>query len=423
MTARTLRTVAARMLTRLRSLPWLWDALVRFGMSTGITLENGRLLECISRPWWLYRAGGRVPVCEVHRSTPEPVTDQDVSLCERLIAAFVAVVDDQERAPRPRGIWGWIADKHQRQLGEMLERKDAFQLARLLASMFQREFIWGLIGDASLRHHENRLGLRIFSLKSLDMLVSLAEATGVACLENPVQGQAGAAFDAGLAGLLSRLDEAVGLRIDFPKVGAPCGLLIAERLITLDTPEQLYAAMRLDQARLEHLASRPESAIRVVEIGGGYGGMCYWYVRLHPAVARYTIVDLPVVNVLQGYFLAQALGAEKISFVGEQPALVRIVPDSLLNDVDTPFDILVNKDSMPEMPSDTVATYLAWGGVSCDGLFYSYNQEARAGFPPGGDAQGVVPHAVARAGAFRRMRRDHSWLRRGYAEEVYLPVR
>lgn len=40
-----------------------------------------------------------------------------------------------------------------------------------------------------------------------------------------------------------------------------------------------------------------------------------------------------------------------------------------------------------------------------------------------GEAQGIVHKAVAEMGRFERLRRDESWVRRGYVEEIYVPVR
>jgi hypothetical protein len=85
--------------------------------------------------------------------------------------------------------------------------------------------------------------------------------------------------------------------------------------------------------------------------------------------------------------------------------------------VETPVDVVVNKDSMPEMPRDAMVSYLEWARSNCKGIFYSYNQEAASEFL--GEAQGIVSTTIDELGGFSRTRRDHSWLRRGYAEEIY----
>ena len=402
-----------------RVLPvWLKRTLIRLGTPIGVTMNNWTLLEVLSRPWWLYRSWGRVPVCKIERRRPLPVSEADVALCERLLAAFVAATSEgHAQGETHDGIWAWILNTHQRQLAETLDRGDAHALARLLASMFQQEFVWGIAPGAHLRESESWLGSRILSLKSLDGLVSLAEALGVSPVENPEQGRAGIAFGDGIATLVAKMDSVLGFRVDAPEVGAPYGLAIDEHLITLEAPDQIYGAMRLDRALHTHLPRDRQRHSTIVEIGGGYGGMCYWFMRMRSEIERYTIVDLPIMSVLQGYFLAKTLGPTTVSLLGERPAKVTLLPNSRLAEVDTPFDALVNKDSMPEMPYETMVDYLEWGRSNCDGIFYSYNQEAAADFL--GKTQSLVPKAVEQIGGFSRIRRDASWVRRGYAEEIY----
>lgn len=351
---------------------------------------------------------------------PNPVTDADIAICERLIMAFTRAADEGgDTQGRPdRGLWAWIWDNHHRRLADALERGDPRYLGGLLASMFREDFASGIEHGGPVSDFESWLGSRIQSRKALDVLVSLAEALGVVPVENPEQGRAGIAFDEGITRLVASIDHALGIHIDAPNVGAPFGLAVDERLITLETPELIYAAMRLDQAVRIHLQTTTGEPPTVVEIGGGYGGMCYWFLRMRPDIERYTIVDLPTVSVLQGYFLAKALGPATISFLGEPPTQVRLIPNFALSQVETPFDVLVNKDSMPEMPRDTMVGYLEWARLSCAGFFYSYNQETAADIL--GQTQGIVSQEIRTVGGFDCIRRDHSWLRRGYAEEIYI---
>jgi hypothetical protein len=47
-----------------------------------------------------------------------------------------------------------------------------------------------------------------------------------------------------------------------------------------------------------------------IEIGGGFGGMALFGLRA--GATRWPIVDLPIMNVVQGYFLIKCLGGNKI---------------------------------------------------------------------------------------------------------------
>jgi hypothetical protein len=232
--------------------------------------------------------------------------------------------------------------------------------------------------------------------------------------ENPEQGIPGRALDDGIEPIVASLEEQLGLRLDFPDVGAPYGLRAGARLISPDMPEQIYAAERLSAA-VKQANLRPQ---HIVEIGAGYGGMAYWFLQRHRNVAQYTIVDLPVTNVLHGYFLSKALGRASVSFIGEQPARIVVLPENALQAIRPHVDVVVNKDSMPEMSRDTMHDYLRWIAANCRGLFFSYNQEGQAAF--GDQRQGVVFEGVRHVSGLRRLRRDMSWLRRGYVEEIYL---
>jgi hypothetical protein len=392
------------------------EALRRFGLLVGLPSYTWQLLETIRRPEWLYRAKGRLPRGRLDFRDPPAVSEADVRLCERLIASYAAA--RALSAEATGGMWSTIFTSHQRRLGEALEQGDPPALAAILASMFRAEFVFGIAPGSLVRESKSRLGARIWWLKILDGLLSLAEALGVTGVENPEQGVPGQAFDGGIDGLVAKIETCLGCSIDFPDVGAPYGILAGGHMVTLESPEQIYAAERLRRAMQLHLSPESASRPRIVEIGAGYGGMAYWLLRMQETVERYVIIDLPVMNVLQGYFLSRALGPEAVSFYGEKPARITIVPNSALASVAVPYDVLVNKDSMPEMPEQAMLDYLVWARSSCEGLFFSCNQETAAPFD--GVQQGLVPEAVQRVGGFTRTRRDASWLRRGYVEEIYM---
>jgi hypothetical protein len=375
----------------------------------------GRALEVFDRPWWLYRARGAIPHLDVVFRDPVPPAEPDVALCRRLIDAYVLAQAD---APAPTGMWSHgIFEQRQRELVRALDRGDPTVLAELLAGMFRSDFVLGMAPGSLGVGRRPAMLQRLGSLTTLSKLVSLAESQGVARVENPEQGAAGVGLENGVDALVRSLETHLEISLDFPDVGAAYGVMAAGRLITPETPDQVYAAARLREAIGKHLADRPEP-LRVVEIGGGYGGMAYWLLRMVDSTVRYVVIDLPVVNVLQGYFLSQALGHTVVSLYGEETGPVSIVPGHALSSVETPFDALVNKDSMPEMAPGAASGYLSWARSACNGIFYSYNQEAAASFA--GTPQIVVPEVLGQIGGFTRISRDVSWLRRGYAEEIYV---
>ncbi|MGH2839684.1 MAG: putative sugar O-methyltransferase [Solirubrobacteraceae bacterium] len=396
----------------------LSHALVSAGSRVGVTPYNWRLLKSTRHRELHLRSCG-VAHQPIEERPPHPVGDADVALCERLVDAYGAARSHGAGEDQVGGVWSWIYEHHQRGLARTLDARDAPALALALASMFRRPFVHGLAAGALLDHSRSRLGARIWRVKSLDGLISLAEALGELAVQGAERGRGNPALDDGLGELVERVEARLGYSIDFPDVGAAPGTLVHGRLLTIDSAEQIYAAARVEQALRAHLpdASR---APRIVEIGGGYGAMAYWFLRGASDPSRYTIVDLPIVCVLQGYFLSKALGEPQVSLFGEDPARVAIVPTTALDDVQTPYDVLVNKDSMPEMPAAAALAYLAWARGTCDGIFFSCNHESAREYL--GDELGIVARLVEQAGGFVRLRRDRSWVRPGYIEEIYAPA-
>lgn len=392
-------------------------AAVAAGARAGVTPYNWRLLRSTRRVGWHIAPPGRVPQTPIVARPPQTPDDADIALCERLIAAYDVALGETPAAEQTSGMWKWIYEQRHLELAGILRLGDSRALSVELAAMFRKTFMLGMAPGSLVSHSRSLLGSRIWRLKTLDAIVSLAEALGVVPVSGTEQRTTRDVFGGGLEKLAEGIEAALGCSIDFPQVGAPYGITMGSRLVTLETPELIYSAVRLDQAITAHLRGKALAAPRIVEIGGGYGATCMWLVRAGRLPGRYTIVDLPIVNVLQGYFLSQALGADQVSLLGEPAARVSIVPNSRLDAVEVPYDVLVNKDSMPEMPTATVREYLAWASSTCESIFYSCNHESAAPFL--GEQQVLVPDLVTATGAFVRVRRDESWVRRGYVEEIY----
>ena len=242
--------------------------------------------------------------------------DIDLDLCERLITAYAKTLEAMTYETSEPDMWSWILEARQRDVAAALEAQDVEGLAALLTSMFRQDFVLGMAPGPIFGNASSRLARLSWRLKTLDALTSLAEALGIVKVETPEQGETALAFEAGVDNLIAGLEQALGFRLDFPDVGAAIGFEFGTRLITPDTPDQIYAAFRIDQALRTHWEPRVDRAqsISITEIGGGYGSMCYWLLQMRRSIVSYTIVDLPIVNVIQGYFLGRALGPDRVSF-------------------------------------------------------------------------------------------------------------
>ena len=283
--------------------------------------------------------------------------------------------------------------------------------------MFREEFVVGMAYGDLVRDAQSPLGARIWWLRSLDSLVSLAEALGVVRVETPEQGRVGVAFDDGVAGVVVAIERKLGMDHRLPRcrrrrTGSGPGR--ASWHLTRPSRSTPPSGCVTPFAGTSASTARAASSRSV----RATAAMAYWFLRLCPAAERYRIVDLPIVNVLQGYFLSQALGEASVSFLGEPGAPCRDPAE---------FAPRRNRGALSRAGQQgqhaggcrraAMVGYLEWARSTCDGILFSYNQEGGATFD--GEPQNLVPRAVDRVGGFARVQRDLSWVRRGYVEEIY----
>ena len=112
---------------------------------------------------------------------------------------------------------------------------------------------------------------------------------------------------------------------------------------------------------------------RVLEIGAGWGSFPSLAKKVLGARVRYTILDLPHSALIQANYL-RSVGYTKLLLydpsLGDLNALLRhadydflwILPQHLLSVADDAFDLVINMDSMVEMPEDVVRHYASQMG-------------------------------------------------------------
>ncbi|MFY9294359.1 MAG: hypothetical protein WAP03_27285 [Methylorubrum rhodinum] len=341
-----------------------------------------------------YRAVGALPPMEFAAPAIGP---DDEAIAARLIAAWRHSAAAAPEAAE-EGMWAARSTGFSA-FHTALRAGDARALAALLAPLFQSHLAHGIAmgrTTAALARHAPE----IFAAAWCDRLLRLAEALGVEPVRCPEQGDFARPLER--VGKIERIEAALGFRLVFPDVGAPYGVRLREKILPEHAFSHAYAAWRI---------RRLNPGPRLAEIGGGFGGLA-WFLR--DEGRSYTILDLPFTNVIQGWFLLKA--GLSVSLAGEPEARLRVLPWWEIHR-DARYDLVINQDSIPEMPPDAAAMYVARIREIAP-LFYSVNQEAAAANTEA-FRQGIVPNLVARDGGYRRLGRNPFWLRDGYVEEIY----
>jgi len=366
-------------------------------------------LKMLARPQWLFELGAPIPHRPITFTAPRPPHPSDLELCGRIIDAYRV---SREGFGELSSIWSAKVQRHYVSLDRALSSGDARAVDEQLRWMYRRPFLNGISTPVD---YEDPGAPRFWSLLTYDALVSLAEAVGAIRAEVPEQGPVGRAFAEGIDDLPARVEAKLGISLDFPRVGAAYGILVGDRLILRETGRHLHAAVRLREVAETELPQAGEG-VRVVEIGAGFGGVAMWYLRLlGDRAGNYTLVDLPLMNAFQAYFLGAVYGAEALALNGEPHAgaRIRVVPPQALAAGDVAADLVFNQDSLPEMTEPVARGYLSWIAERVDGAFVSVNQEA------GTVGQIVVGELAGEIAGLQRVARYPSWTRRGYVEEIY----
>jgi hypothetical protein len=270
----------------------------------------------------------------------------------------------------------------------------------------------GILGGARQhRRAEDPLFARRLALWTFDKLVSLAEAVGAICVENPENGTWGASVRLSPSELFQRTEEALSIDLTPPThVGAYLGLAVGRGIVLqLRIIDAIYAAWRLK------LLADTIGAARICEIGAGSGLTAFYARRFR--LTDYTIIDRPVMNAVQAGLLGGA--DSNIVLTGEldRPDAIRILPISAYATLAPgSIDILMNSDSLTDVDYHVALDYLRHARRIGIPHFLSINHEAH--FVAGTSDQRHVRNLAIAAG-WRLTSRHRHWVRNGYVEECF----
>lgn len=204
-------------------------------------------------------------------------------------------------------------------------------------------------------------------------LLKLAQAIGAIRLRNPeAWNYTNTSNDLTLEELISALDDRMGLKIDFPNpYPNEFGLESSRGIISRRALNAIYQAWRL-------VKLAPATRASVLEIGAGLGRTAYYCRKF--GVRAYTIIDIPLVNVVQADYLGRLFGPREIVLSNEfddtlEKGGFRVLgPDWLAHSTEK-FDITLNADSITEIDFDQAVAYFVAAAERSD-VFLSINHEA-----------------------------------------------
>lgn len=340
-----------------------------------------------------------------------PDKSDDTHIYQRLITAYHKAISGRDESGD--GVWETFSANCHTQLAEYLKQGDCKNVGLILSQMFRDPVTSGLmLGKGTYiatRNDPYSVGLDWH-----DKAISLGQAVGVVPVQNPEQGTYGTILHLDSLDIFRRSIERLGFAPLPPQVGAMFGIRFAGGCIPVNYLLHLYTAHRLSTIS-------PGKVDSCLEIGGGVGLLAYVVVSM--GIKQYCIVDLPLVNVLQGYLLLKSDLADSVQLFGEDEIIseskIKILPSTAVDALPPKsFDLIINQDSLPELSKETMDGYLKVIQRVSKGYFLSINQEARA--PTGLNSnQGWVHDACRGEQGMKLIYRAPYWMRKGYVEELY----
>lgn len=318
-----------------------------------------------------------------------------------------------------KSMWAHIIGERHKTLVHFLDRGKPRDLAEYLvnihkkpesAGLFQGEQAYQDFLDASPNGRWSAV------LPFHDMLASLSQYLGTFNLECDEQDVQGETIATRAEVLIAKIEKKIRCEI-VPKINYDglYGLHIGNKILHGRDIQALYLALRQSE-----VVQNQEAYI--CEIGAGFGMAAYYAWLI--GQKYYCIIDLPTVCVLQYFTLRRLLPEVKIEVLREGQSLsaataISIIPANYAESIQAlKANLIVNVDSFPEMGQEICEAYFKkipqWSP-----LLLSINQEANREITQNDNRQTIVSAMLHKA-SYRRQYRFRSWIRQGYAEELWL---
>ena len=172
--------------------------------------------------------------------------------------------------------------------------------------------------------------------------------------------------------VLSEPEDGIGIRLE------------DGRFVSADIARFQRSVATLSRSGILGKLTRLGVPPRIIEIGGGYGGLALHVSRILGR-CRYLLVDLPETLVFSGSYLVLQAPTKRLYVYDPADRLDAemlagfdfvLLPDYRLDALaGFKFDLAINVASMQEMRVDQVERYLDFIRTTCRGVFYSCNRD------------------------------------------------
>lgn len=301
-------------------------------------------------------------------------------------------------------IWNNVLSENYLDVYDALERNNKKKFKAILENFFQEKCIRGA-EDGNL--HKNFLINISHKYLLIESIIKLSEYLGIKKIFNPYQISKNYNSHENIKILYSKISELIPIK-SIPNVGCPYGMKVENGIINYRFIEAVYFNFEIKNFLVSQ-KSLLEKKLTILEIGAGSGlNILTTFSFLKNNIDKIYLVDLPEMLLLQEFFLKNSLSQEefkKINFVSNKDF-------KEIENIE--FNIIINKDSLPEIKKSEAINYINFFGKQSDCYFFSLNQESNI-------AEQVSVNALMQDHRnIAKISRDLFPLRGGYVKEIFL---
>lgn len=283
---------------------------------------------------------------------------------------------------------------------DLLNNKDFSNIQKMLSDPLSNDLMYGFDNLCKSLHNKLRIETLYETRLTADYFIALAEYLGVINYQSPESLTSWKKKNINLNLLIERIISKVFKRnIIFPNLyKGEKGLDTKFGIASLRVPSSIYQAIKVTKL-----------GTNICEIGPGLGRTAYFAKLL--GAKKYTLVDLPICSLSQGYFLINSLPNSSFSFSGDDEIEEGIefrVPDDFFGN-STNYDVILNVDSITEIGINLAKKYLK-EIVKKTNYFLSINHECK---------EYTVRNLSKEFKELKLISSSRSWIRPGYIEELY----
>ena len=270
----------------------------------------------------------------------EPIkkTGIDKEIVTKILNSFAFKIRDQKNDGT--GEWEWLQNNKQKNFIKAISDMDIQGVSDFLINMFKSEATYGYLSP-SFQDCKNKLS----TVKS-DILCNIDT-----CFE------------------FSDIKNVQDLATEF---GNPFGLKVNKNIVLPDTPRHYYYGYNIERL-LRFKSSNP----LIIEIGGGYGGLCLQNFRRFKSNCTIINVDLYPALITTSYYLSKnnvplnIIDKNNQKIQNKTVNLVSSQDMSILASLAKKCDLIFNSRSLCEMNYDTLKNYFDFiNNCDCSFLYH-----------------------------------------------------